>query len=216
MSRSEKLAMKKLAILAAASALAVTATPASAAIVITASPGAVQPPENVLTNTSMTGLTVMGATNQTNAMVSVRSTETLTTTTSNGQSRFLATDGSFDAGSIFLTGGGTFTSAEFNLFSALAGTTSVEISINGGPVQTFALGGGENFFGISATGGDTITSIAFDTNGSGVSDLRQLRLGGVAAAVPEPGTWALMLLGFGVVGASMRRRRRTTHLPQFA
>jgi len=29
------------------------------------------------------------------------------------------------------------------------------------------------------------------------------------AAVPEPGTWALMLLGFGAVGYSMRRRRQT-------
>ncbi|MBU0554778.1 MAG: PEPxxWA-CTERM sorting domain-containing protein [Alphaproteobacteria bacterium] len=28
----------------------------------------------------------------------------------------------------------------------------------------------------------------------------------VAAAVPEPGTWALMILGFGAVGGSMRRR----------
>jgi hypothetical protein len=30
----------------------------------------------------------------------------------------------------------------------------------------------------------------------------------VAAAVPEPGTWALMLLGFGAVGGAMRRQRR--------
>ncbi|UUR08222.1 FxDxF family PEP-CTERM protein [Sphingomonas glaciei] len=29
----------------------------------------------------------------------------------------------------------------------------------------------------------------------------------VAAAVPEPGTWAMMLVGFGAIGFSMRRRR---------
>ncbi len=31
-----------------------------------------------------------------------------------------------------------------------------------------------------------------------------------AAAVPEPATWAMMLLGFGVIGTSMRRRRRSS------
>lgn len=36
------------------------------------------------------------------------------------------------------------------------------------------------------------------------------------AAVPEPGTWALMLLGFGAVGFSMRRQRRVTAMPQIA
>lgn len=30
----------------------------------------------------------------------------------------------------------------------------------------------------------------------------------VATAVPEPATWALMLAGFGLTGAAMRRRRR--------
>lgn len=30
---------------------------------------------------------------------------------------------------------------------------------------------------------------------------------GVAAAVPEPGTWAMMLIGFGAIGFGMRRRR---------
>ena len=185
------------------------ASPASAAIIITASPGAVQPPENVLADTTMTGLSVFGTTNQTNTRVSVSSNETLTTTSSNGQSRFVATDGSLDFGRIFLTQGGSFQEAEFNLFNALAGTSSVEISVNDGPLQTFDLGNGQNFFGFSATDGDVITSIAFNTNGTGVTDLRQLRVGGVMSAVPEPATWAMMLVGFGAVGYSLRRRKVT-------
>ncbi|MBB6505623.1 hypothetical protein F4693_002618 [Sphingomonas endophytica] len=32
----------------------------------------------------------------------------------------------------------------------------------------------------------------------------------VAAAVPEPATWAMMLVGFGMVGAAARYRRRST------
>jgi hypothetical protein len=35
-------------------------------------------------------------------------------------------------------------------------------------------------------------------------------------AVPEPGTWAMMLLGFGAMGVSMRRRRKPAGLMQVA
>ena len=34
--------------------------------------------------------------------------------------------------------------------------------------------------------------------------------------VPEPGTWAMMLLGFGGVGLMMRRQRKPSHLSQLA
>ena len=37
-----------------------------------------------------------------------------------------------------------------------------------------------------------------------------------AAAVPEPGTWAMMLLGFGAIGFSMRRRRQSAPALQVA
>jgi hypothetical protein len=33
--------------------------------------------------------------------------------------------------------------------------------------------------------------------------------GEIVAAAPEPGTWAMMLIGFGAVGFAMRRRRQS-------
>lgn len=44
-------------------------------------------------------------------------------------------------------------------------------------------------------------------------DLRPSRVL-VAAAVPEPSTWAMMLLGFGAVGLWMRRAHKSSTLPQ--
>lgn len=48
-----------------------------------------------------------------------------------------------------------------------------------------------------------------------VSAFAQLGSGAVAA-VPEPATWAMMLMGFGAMGVSLRRRRRTQNLLQAA
>nr|WP_314445732.1 PEPxxWA-CTERM sorting domain-containing protein [uncultured Sphingomonas sp.] len=38
----------------------------------------------------------------------------------------------------------------------------------------------------------------------------------VTAPVPEPSTWAMMMVGFGAIGASMRRRRRVSSIAQMA
>lgn len=45
-------------------------------------------------------------------------------------------------------------------------------------------------------------------NNYGLNELRMF--GDVANAVPEPGTWAMMIAGFGLVGAASRRRARTS------
>jgi hypothetical protein len=61
------------------------------------------------------------------------------------------------------------------------------------------------------------TSGSFDLtalfNNAGVSHVDLFDHGG---ALPEPGSWALMLLGFGGIGFAMRRRRRNLTLPQVA
>ena len=46
--------------------------------------------------------------------------------------------------------------------------------------------------------------------GAGSGFLGVSSLGTIAGGVPEPSTWALMILGFGAVGGSMRSRRRST------
>lgn len=63
-------------------------------------------------------------------------------------------------------------------------------------------------FGFTRTGGvhdiRGVTIWNDDPTGFGLTGFRH----DVASAVPEPGTWATMLLGFGLVGTIMRRRRR--------
>jgi hypothetical protein len=62
--------------------------------------------------------------------------------------------------------------------------------------------------------GSTVTNTITLSNGMGSSDAQIFATGG--GAVPEPATWALMLLGFGGIGMAMRRSRRSTALMQIA
>lgn len=81
-------------------------------------------------------------------------------------------------------GGG---SGDFNLFSASSGSNigSLAAPNPDAPNGTF-------FFELTTAGGDrmAVTSIAPGT-------------------VPEPASWAMLLAGFGLTGAAMRRRRKT-------
>ena len=42
---------------------------------------------------------------------------------------------------------------------------------------------------------------------TGAPELDLIRAAGFGVAVPEPATWALMIMGFGLAGAGLRRRR---------
>lgn len=47
------------------------------------------------------------------------------------------------------------------------------------------------------------------TWGSGAdADSMTVNIGPIASAVPEPSTWAMLLVGFGLIGATARYRRR--------
>ncbi len=205
--------MRQTTYLVGAAIIACAAMPASAAVVINTSPGAVQPAENVLFDLNQPiDMSVEGTTNQTDTNVTFESNVNLDVSGSSGQARIESATGPLDQLSVFLSDPmATFTEIEFNLFFANNDTDMVTISLFGttGLKQTFNVGKGQNFFSAVATDGDVFTRVSFDSNGSGFRDARQFRIGGIdqMGAVPEPSTWMMMLLGFGALGFVMRREK---------
>jgi hypothetical protein len=112
---------------------------------------------------------------------------------------------------------------EFNLDETASLGNAINVVINavdqnGNPFTTSAaVGNGSNWFSALASDGEVIRSISFDAAGTtGFTDIRQVRLGpalGLApSAVPEPATWAMMIIGLGAMGFASRRKRHTLAL----
>jgi len=121
---------------------------------------------------------------------------------------------------------GAFTAAEFNFEQGTPKEFDVVLSALGGGSQTIHVDNalGSNVFFILAGAGESYTSASINSTGGAVDgafkDFKQLHLtleGQPRAVVPEPGTWGLMLLGFGGIGMALRRsRRRNPALLQIA
>ena len=58
-------------------------------------------------------------------------------------------------------------------------------------------------------GANTVSFTEVDNQSFFNVGLDNISLDSPTGSVPEPSTWAMMLLGFGAIGVSMRRRRRT-------
>jgi hypothetical protein len=110
-----------------------------------------------------------------------------------------------------LTDGGTFNNLELNLLGGDATGVVFTLIDNMGDDFNFqyALGEGSNFFGFQGINGQSIATASLQALGGSIGDVRQIRFDAADGAVPEPGTWAMMLLGFGATGVAMRRRRRS-------
>lgn len=86
--------------------------------------------------------------------------------------------------------------------------TPIGYTVGAGPVQTWT-----HYTGVVTilSGGNYLANFAFNTNGSDVNWAKDIVIDRayITSAVPEPATWGLMITGFGLAGAALRRRRRT-------
>jgi PEP-CTERM motif len=69
------------------------------------------------------------------------------------------------------------------------------------------LGNGQNGFTLSAINGETIDHFRLIDVGGTITDFEHYRIDVAVAAVPEPATWAMMILGFlGIAGMGARKQ----------
>lgn len=119
---------------------------------------------------------------------------------------------------------GVFASLALNLTGGVTYTANYDLAANrrgGTDFLTVMFGSASaNYTLVSVSGSDPFTtqSLSFTPGSTGTYNLSFSAAGGdnvgplldnvtISAAVPEPATWAMMILGFGAAGAVMRRRR---------
>jgi hypothetical protein len=86
-----------------------------------------------------------------------------------------------------------------------AGTPYIGNNAPSFPVaQDFSVSGSFSYISFNPTSVSTFNNACCGTNVYGLNELK------VYAAVPEPQSWMLLIAGFGLVGASMRRRAMRT------
>jgi hypothetical protein len=114
---------------------------------------------------------------------------------------------------IRLTSGNTFGSIGFDVYSnAYAPRTVSLYAMGGGLIGTYTATQPANslgFFGLVST-----TAVAYITTtvdrgwvqNTGIDNVQIGALAAVPGAVPESSVWTMMIIGFGVLGASLRRR----------
>lgn len=120
--------------------------------------------------------------------------------------------------------GGSFTinfAAPVQVFSFVLGSldpsNAVTLFFSSGPSQTFT--GGQLNNNLGAGGNQSVSTqngrVIFDAQGLAsitgarfTSGQNSFEFDNLVGAVPEPGTWALMIFGFGAAGVVFRRRRR--------
>jgi hypothetical protein len=95
-------------------------------------------------------------------------------------------------------------------YNVLTLTTNAQTYTFTAASLNFAVRNGDQSFSqyvqFAATAGESIRSVTFNN----IPAVDAFEVANFTAVVPEPATWAMMLVGFGMVGAATRYRRRAT------
>jgi hypothetical protein len=162
------------------------------------SDGAENVPSNLLT----------GHVNQEGSTVTFASDDLIMWNPGGGEAT-LSGDPSFD--DLLVTFQHGWGSVTFNLMDSTGASSNFNLLVNGA-AASFSNPGNCSFCLVNDNGqgkftvtGPNITTLAF-TFDPAIETGKQFRVI-LPAAVPEPATWAMMILGFGGIGAMLRRRR---------
>ena len=195
---------KKLALALLAGIAGLAATPAEAAVAVVGSPATVSSCTNFSFSVTITACAGGYAGNlQQGSLTDATALAALVALGAPGTGAYVETK----------LEGLNATTGLIDFATLLTGVTVFGIHVGGAGDKN---GQGTFFFKFDAGAGVdkiTITDRA-GANNSGLSNAALYQTG--IRGVPEPATWALMLLGFGFVGTQMRRQRRSNVMPQMA
>ena len=130
----------------------------------------------------------------------------------NGTSRVLLTGEGYFPGNTLNSDPAYNLTLSFDSGQTLTGLYTVATnSFSGG---SSIVSGGRTFslieFSYTRFLGDVVRPNVATPGGDGNDYNGNFRISSVAGAVPEPASWALMIVGFGMVGVSARRRKAST------
>ena len=108
--------------------------------------------------------------------------------------------------------GGPVTFGPNMQYAAFASPTPIRFSNGGNLIGLRAVTATGTYYGYAFSTNNLLNSIGFETVAGAVVTATTA----IPAAVPEPASWAMMIIGFGLVGAAWRKRSRIRTSVTFA